>query len=102
MSYTATVSAHEARKNFATLMELAYYKNAQIRIKRNQKPFARLVGEPLMQDIDKVIDFLIKYKPAIADTLAIMLDENLKQLIDQGTKEVKAGKTIPLESILED
>lgn len=101
MNYT-TVSAHEARKNFATLMELAYYKNAQIRIKRNEKPMARLVGEPLMQDMDKVIDFLIKHKPALADTLAIMLDDNLKHIIDRGTAEVKARKTIPLESILED
>jgi len=97
-----TVSAYEARRKFATLLELAYYKNAQIRIERNKKPMARLVGEPYMKAVDQIIEYLIKHKPTWADTLAIMLDDELRETIEQGTKEIKAGRTIPLESILDD
>ncbi len=41
-----TVSAHEARRLFAQLLELAFYMDAQIRIQRNKKPIVRLVAEP--------------------------------------------------------
>jgi hypothetical protein len=97
-----TVSAHEARQKFAELIELAFYKNAQIRIERNKKPMAWIVGEPFMKVIDSVIDHIIEHEPAIADTLAIMLDDNIRAVIEQGTREIKEGKLIPIESILDE
>jgi antitoxin (DNA-binding transcriptional repressor) of toxin-antitoxin stability system len=95
-----TVSAHEARQKFAELIELAFYKNAQIRIERNKKPMARIVGEPFMKVLDSVIDHIIEHEPAIADTLAIMIDDEIRTVIEQGIQEIKAGKLIPIESIL--
>jgi hypothetical protein len=95
-----TVSAHEARQKFAELLELAFYKNAQIRIERNKKPMAWIVGEPFMKVLDSVIDHLIEHEPAIADTLAIMIDDEIRTVIEQGIQEIKAGKLIPIESIL--
>lgn len=93
-----TVSSYEARRNFAQLLELAFYKNEQILIKRNKKPMARLVGEPFMNAIEK----LLTADPNLAETLAIMLDKDLMKVIEQGNKGVKAGKTIPIEKALED
>ncbi len=96
------VSAHEARRHFAELLETAFYQNARIRIQRNNKPMAWLVGEPFMAAMDQIIDTLIEHKPAMADTLAILLDENLRQVIEQGTEELQAGKTLPIERLLDE
>ncbi|MCZ7545100.1 MAG: type II toxin-antitoxin system Phd/YefM family antitoxin [Anaerolineae bacterium] len=97
-----TVSTHEARRNFSELLELAFYKNEQIRISRNKKPMARLVGEPFMQTVEKLIDYIIEQHPTLADTLAIELDEEIQAIIERGREEYKAGKAMPIESILED
>ncbi len=95
---TTTVSAYEVRRNLSELMELAYYKNAQIKIERNSKPMARLVGEPFMAVIEK----LLADDPALAETISIMLAGDMMAAIETGTKEVKAGKTIPIEKALQD
>lgn len=97
-----TVSTYEARRNLSGLLELAFYRNEQIRIKRNKKPMARIVGEPLMQTVEKLIDYIIEHEPALADTLAIMLDDEIREVIEQGTKDARAGKLLPIESILDD
>jgi len=93
-----TVSAYQVRRNLAELLELAYYKNAQIKIERNKKPMARLVGEPFMLAVEK----LLSDDPALAETISIMLDDELMDAIETGNQQVAAGKTIPIEKALED
>lgn len=95
-----TVSAYQARSNLAQFVELAFYRNEQIRIERNKKPMARIVGEPLMQTMDKLIDYIVKYKPALADTLAITVDDEIRGTIEQSRKEWRAGKKISIEEAL--
>ena len=87
-----TVTAHQARRNFGELIELAFYKNAQIRIERNKRPMVRLVGEPLMAALDK----LLHEDPALAETLEIMLDDEATNAINQSRIEWQAGKKIPI------
>ena len=96
------VSADEARRHFATLLETAFYQNVRIHIKRNNKPMAWLVGEPYMAALDQIIAQLVEHHPALADTLAISLDDDLRHVIEQGTEEVKAGRTIPIERLLDE
>ena len=95
---TTTVSAYQVRRNFAELLELAYYRNTQIKIERNKKPMARLVGEPFMAAVEK----LLQTDPALAETIAIMLDDDMMTAIEKGNQQVKAGKTIPITKALED
>ncbi len=96
-----TLSSHEARARFSQLIELAFYKGEKIRVERNKKPMAWIVGDPLMNSINDLIDHIIAYEPALADTLAILIDKNMMQALKIGTKEVKLGKTIPIEKALE-
>ena len=96
-----TVSAYQARSNLAQFVELAFYKNEQIRIERNKKPMARIVGEPLMQTMDKLIDYIIRYKPALADTLAIELDDKTherpeRQNRDREVERILQDAGVPL------
>jgi PHD/YefM family antitoxin component YafN of YafNO toxin-antitoxin module len=97
-----TVSTYEARQNFAKLIELAFYKNEQFRVKRNNKPFAWIVGEPFMQRLGQFVEYLTEHEPILADTLAIDLDDEIREAIEEGSKEVKAGKFMPIEDVLKD
>ena len=85
----ATLTTDEARKNFSKLIELAFYKNQLTRVKRNKKPMAWIVGDPFMQKIGQFVDYLIEHEPALADTLAITLDDDIREAIEASTKEVK-------------
>lgn len=91
------VSAYEARRNLGELLETAFYQNAQIHIHRNKKPMARLVGEPVMQAIEQ----LIADDPGLADTLAVMLNDDLRHTLEQSHQEARAGDLIPIEEVLQ-
>jgi hypothetical protein len=97
-----TVSTYEARQNFARLIELAFYRNAQFRVKRNNRPIAWIVGEPFMQRLSQFVDYLMEHEPILADTLAIDLDDDIREALEQGSEEVKAGKFIPIDDVLND
>ena len=99
---TNTIQALDARRRLGELLELAYYRGERFRIARKDKPMAWLVGEPFVKAISRAIDYIVKHEPALAETLEIMLDDELTGIIEQGTREVQAGKTIPIEKALED
>ena len=95
---TTIIPAIEARQNLGKLLELAYYQDQQFQISRKSKPMARLVGERFMQAIDK----LIENNPSITDTLALILNDEALETIQQSRKEYQAGKGIPVEDVLKD
>ena len=97
-----TISTYQARQNFAKLLELAFYKNEHFRVKRNNKAIAWIVGEPFMQRLSQFIEYLIEREPALADTLAITLDDDIREAIERGSNEVKAGNFTPIEDVLTD
>lgn len=97
-----TVSTHEARQNFAKLIELAFYKNEHVQVKRNSKPIAWIVGEPFMQRLGQFAEHLVEHEPKLAHMLALTLDNDIREAIEQGSREAKAGKFIPIEDVLND
>ena len=99
---TKQIGAMEARERLGELMEHAFYKGAQFRIARKNRPMAWLVGEPFMKALNKFLDYIMEHKPALADTLAITLDNEIRDVIEQGTKDIKADKIVPLETILDE
>ncbi|MBZ0099225.1 MAG: type II toxin-antitoxin system Phd/YefM family antitoxin [Taibaiella sp.] len=97
-----TVSTYEARQNFSKLIELAFYRNEHFRVKRNNKPIAWIVGEPFMQRLGRYVEYLIENEPILADTLAIALDDDIRDAIEQGSEEVKDAQFIPLDDVVTD
>jgi prevent-host-death family protein len=91
-----SVSTIEFRKHLSELMELAYYKNQQVRISRKGKPMARLVGEPFMQALGNMVNLIIKNDPSLADTLAIVADEEIREAILESQREYESGKKISI------
>ena len=55
-----------------------------------------------MQRLGQFAEYLIEHKPALADTLALSLDDNIREVIEQGSREVEVGKFLPIEDILND
>jgi len=99
---TVSIPALDARRQLGELLEKAYYQNQQFRIMRKDKPMAYLIGEGFMNQLSTVIDQVIENDPALADTLTLQLNPELKALIEQGTKEKEDGHLVPLTSILDD
>lgn len=97
-----SVQALDARQRFGELLDLSYYQGKQFQIMRKDKPMAWIVSQPFMDGYSQVIDYIIEHKPELADTLAIMLDGEIRDIIEKGTQEVEAGDLLPLSSILDD
>ena len=82
------IQALEARQKLGELLELVFYQSQQFRITRKNKVMARLVGEPFM----KVIEQLIADDPGLGDTIAILLNDEVRQALDESEKDVRAGR----------
>jgi antitoxin (DNA-binding transcriptional repressor) of toxin-antitoxin stability system len=99
--HTKTIQAMDARQRLGELLELVYYKGKRFRIARKNKPMAWIVGEPFMKAVGQAIDHIIEHEPAVADSLAITFDDEIRNLIEKGSKEIKEKKIVPIESIIE-
>ncbi|OGK37520.1 hypothetical protein A3F03_04880 [Candidatus Roizmanbacteria bacterium RIFCSPHIGHO2_12_FULL_41_11] len=53
-------------------------------VRRNNKPIARLVGVPFMLAVEK----LLAADPALAETISIMLDDELMNAIEKGNQQI--------------
>lgn len=94
------VSTQQARDNLTQLMELAFYKNERILVKRNKRPMAWLVGQRYIKVFDALVTYVVNHQPELADALALELDSDMMAQIEQSRQEMKAGKLIPLEEAL--
>lgn len=94
---TSSLTAIQLRQQLGEVLERVHYQFAQFRILRKDKPMARLVNERYMQ----AIDHLVESDPAVADTLALMLNEEFMTIFEQGQREWAAGKRIPIEEALQ-
>lgn len=92
-----TLPLMDARQHLGELVELVRYTNQQFRVTRNKRPMARLVSEPFMQALEQ----LMAGDPALAETLDIMMNQDMMDAIEQGTREVAEGKLLPLEAVFE-
>lgn len=97
-----TISTEEARRRFSELVSLAYYKGAHTPIARNKQQVAWIVGEPFMRGLGEFFSYLEENHPALADTLALLADENLRGEVEQGLEAYWRGEAFPIEHILDD
>ncbi len=86
------ISAIQLRQQMGEVLERVHYQFQQYRITRKDKPMARLVNEEYMQTIDR----LLETDPSLADTIALMLNNEAMEIIEQGQQEVREGNLIPL------
>lgn len=96
-----TVSTHDARRELSQLLERVHYTGTQIQISRNKRPMAWLVGVPFMENLVRLVNTLAETDPALADTLELMLDQDVMETLREGEDDVKHGNVVPIEQLLE-
>ncbi|MBZ0282480.1 MAG: type II toxin-antitoxin system Phd/YefM family antitoxin [Anaerolineae bacterium] len=95
---TRSLNISEVRDKLTELAERTHYRFEQFRIIRQDKPLARIVSDEYMLALEQ----LMEANPALAETLAIMMDAEAMQAIRQGEKEIAEGNLLPIETILAD
>lgn len=92
--YTETISAMDARKSFGQMLEWAFYNNKTFAITRKDKPMAWLVGGEMFRSLFQ----LIQEDGALQDTLALMLNKEARDAIEQGEQEYSRREgLVPLQ-----
>jgi PHD/YefM family antitoxin component YafN of YafNO toxin-antitoxin module len=97
-----SVSTHQARREFSQLLEQVHYTDQSVEIRRNKRPMAWLVGTDFIERYNKLIEYISEHKPGLAETLAVMLDDDLMRTLREGRAAVAKGETLPIESIFDD
>ena len=91
-----TIQSSVLRDNLGTIINEVHYQGYQYRIARNKRPMARVVPERFMSAVEQ----LIASDSALADTLALMMNDEAMSIIERGRKEWVAGERIPIEEVL--
>src|ERR1700682_4695964 len=80
-SMNSIISVHEARNHLSELIQQAHYLGKPFVLTRGKKPMAAIIGT---QEFGRILELLETYDPALADTLAIMTNPELEDLLKQG------------------
>ena len=91
------IQISEARKQLGELVNEAYYTGKPIQLRKGNKPMAMLIGTKEFAEILKIIEV---HDPGLADTLAIMSNPEVQQVIAEGEREAIAGNHFPLDDVL--
>src|SRR3712207_3173498 len=91
------IQISEARKQLGELVNEAYYTGKPIQLSKGNKPMALLIGTKEFAEIRKVIE---AHDPGIADTLAIMTNHEVEQVIEEGERDALAGNILPRDDVL--
>lgn len=97
-----TVTTHAARRNLSQLLEQVYYRGNHIQIRRNKRPMAWLVSAPFLVQVHNLLEIMVDSNPGLADTVALLLDEDVINTIREGKEDIAAGRVRPLSSVLQE
>ena len=92
-----TVSSYQVRQNFGEFLERSFYRGSNFLIKRGKKPMAYLVGRPYLAAFFEIL----QKDKSLADTMALMLNDEARVMIDKGIDDYKEGKTVSINKLLE-
>lgn len=91
-SSVQTVQLTDFRGQVGEILNQVHYQGMQVKLMRKNVGMARLVSERYAQAIEAMLD----NDPALADTLALMLNSEAQDVLSQGMAEYKRGQMIPL------
>ena len=93
------ISVHEARNHLGELIQQAHYLGKPFVLTRGEKPMAAIIGT---QEFGRILELIETYDPALADTLAIMTNPEVEDLLKQGEAAIRKGKMVPFDQNLID
>jgi PHD/YefM family antitoxin component YafN of YafNO toxin-antitoxin module len=91
------VSVNQARDHLGELIQQAHYLGKPFVLMRGKKPMAALIGT---QEFSRILELLETYDPALADTLALMANPELQELLKQGDGAIQKGELVAFDQTL--
>jgi len=88
-----TIQSSDFRKQLGNVLNRVYYQGSQIRIIKNKQLVVRLVPEQFMVALDEIME----NEPGLADTLALMLNPEIKTTIKKGLEDYEKGNVVSLD-----
>ena len=93
------ISVHEARNHLGELIQQAHYLGKPFVLTRGKKPMAAIIGT---QEFGRILELIETYDPGLADTLAIMTNPEVEDLLKQGDEAIQKGEMVPFDQNLID
>jgi hypothetical protein len=91
------VSVEQARSHLGELIQQAHYLGKPFVLTRGKKPMAALIGT---QVFGRILELIETYDPALADTLALMMNPEAEELLKQGDAAIQKGEMVPFDHTL--
>src|SRR5215212_8783646 len=89
------ISVHEARNQLSELIQQAHYLGKPFVLTRGKKPMAAIIGT---QEFGRILELIETYDPALADTLALMTNPEVEDLLKQGEAAIQKGELVPFDA----
>jgi PHD/YefM family antitoxin component YafN of YafNO toxin-antitoxin module len=88
------ISVNQARDHLGELIQQAHYLGRPFVLTRGKKPMAAIIGS---EEFSRILELIETYDPALADTLALMTNPEMEELLKEGDIAIQKGKMIPFE-----
>src|SRR5688572_26159897 len=85
---TNIIPINQARAHLGEIVEEAHFLSKPFMITRGNRPMAALIGT---NELTRVLELIEKYDPGLADTLAIMSNSEIQELLEEGEKNIQEG-----------
>jgi PHD/YefM family antitoxin component YafN of YafNO toxin-antitoxin module len=91
------ISVNQARDHLGQLIQEAHYLGKPFVLTRGKKPMAAIIGT---QEFGRILELIETYDPALADTLALMTNPEMEELLKQGEAAIQKGEMVPFDQTL--
>lgn len=91
------LSVHQARNHLGELIQQAHYLGKPFVLTRGKKPMAAIIGT---QEFGRIMELIETYDPALADSLAIMTNPQIEEVLKAGDAAIQKGEMVPFDEQL--
>jgi PHD/YefM family antitoxin component YafN of YafNO toxin-antitoxin module len=91
------ISVNQARNHLGELIQQAHYLGKPFVLTRGKKPMAALIGTHLF---GRILELVETYDPALADTLALLTNPAVEDLLKQGDTAIQKGAMVGFDHTL--
>ncbi len=93
LSHAHSLSTLELRADLGEILNTVHYQNKTYMITRKNKPLAWLISDRIAGALDQ----LLRSDSGIAETFALLLDQQALSTIKKSRSESDEGKNIPID-----
>ena len=91
------IQISEARKQLGELVNEAYYTGKAVQLARGDKSMAFLIGT---KEFTRMLKIIEAHDPGLADTIAILSNPEVQQILDEGERDIEEGRLISLDEAI--